>query len=68
MEVLTATAAQKKDLEGNYLNNSELKFVLDGNGRYIVGLGVLTDTDFESIWPQLEQLERIEYIPIIYKK
>lgn len=47
-----------------YKNNaSELLFVKDGSGRYIVGLEVLNDTNFAEIHKQLEQLERIEYTP-----
>ena len=49
----------------NYRNgNSLLKFVKDGSDRWIVGLNVLNDPKFSAIHDQLEQLERIEYIPI----
>lgn len=64
MEVITATSSQKKALEGVYKNQSELKFTIDSNGKYIVGLSVLNDTDFEEIWNQLNALNRIEYLPI----
>ena len=47
-----------------YKNNaSELLFVKDGSGRYIVGLEVLDDPNFLSIHNQLNELERIEYTP-----
>lgn len=47
-----------------YKNNaSELLFVLDGSGRYIVGLEVLDDPNFAEIHDQLDQLERIQYTP-----
>jgi hypothetical protein len=62
MEVLTATSAQKKALEGNYLNNSELKFVFDGNGKYIVGLEILNDDNFIEIREQLLALTKIDYV------
>jgi len=49
----------------NYRNgNSVLRFVKDGSDRWIVGLNVLTDPKFAAIHDQLEELERIEYIPI----
>jgi hypothetical protein len=62
MEVLTATSAQKKALEGNYVNNSELKFVFDGNGKYIVGLEILNDDNFIEIREQLLSLTKIDYV------
>lgn len=65
MDVLKATESQKINLEGFYLNDSELRFFKDANGFWIVGENVKTDPDFINIWPQLEQLEIIPYNPVI---
>ena len=65
MDVLKATETQRIELEGNYLNCSELNFFKDANGFWIVGENVKTDPDFISIWPQLNELEVIPYNPII---
>jgi hypothetical protein len=51
-------------LNGYKNKTSELLFVIDGSGKYIVGLEVLSDENFAEIHDQLEQLERIEYTPI----
>lgn len=48
----------------NYENKtSRLQFTLDGFGRYIVGLHVLTHPNFAEIYDQLNELERIEFTP-----
>jgi hypothetical protein len=41
-----------------------LLFVKDGSDRWIVGLEVLSDSNFAEIHDQLEQLERIDYTPM----
>lgn len=64
MIVLHPNTEQYNALNGYSYKNSELLFVLDGSGRYIVGLNVLDDPNFAAIHDQLEQLERIEYTPI----
>jgi hypothetical protein len=61
--VLHPNTEQYNALNGYQNNTSELLFVLDGSGRYIVGLEVLDDPNFAEIHDQLEQLERIEYTP-----
>jgi len=61
MIVLHPNTEQFNALNGYKHNASELLFVTDGSGRYIVGLEVLTDENFAEIHDQLEQLERIEY-------
>jgi hypothetical protein len=61
--VLHPNAQQYNALNGYKHNASELLFVLDGSGRYIVGLEVLNDSNFAEIYDQLEQLERIEFTP-----
>ena len=61
--VLTPTEEQYTALNGYTHNSSELLFVKDGSGRWIVGLEVLNDTNFAEIHNDLEQLEEIEYTP-----
>ena len=61
--VLTPTEEQYNALNGYKHNNSELLFVKDGSGKWIVGLEVLNDPNFAEIHNDLEQLERIEYAP-----
>jgi len=61
--VLTPTEEQYTALNGYKHNSSELLFVKDGSGRWIVGLEVLNDPNFAEIHNDLEQLERIEYTP-----
>lgn len=65
MIVLHPNTEQFNALNGYKHNASELLFVTDGSGRYIVGLEVLSDDNFAEIHDQLEQLERIEYTPPI---
>ena len=61
--VLKANNEQFQALN-NYTNGVYfLRFVLDGAGNYIVGLEILTHYAFAEIRDQLNQLERIEYIP-----
>jgi hypothetical protein len=61
--VLHPNTEQYNTLNGYMHNSSELLFVKDGSDRWIVGLEVLSDSNFAEIHNQLEQLERIEYIP-----
>jgi hypothetical protein len=61
--VLHPNSEQYNALNGYQNNTSELLFVLDGSGRYIVGLEVLNDANFTEIHDQLNELERIEYTP-----
>jgi hypothetical protein len=63
MIVLHPNTEQFNALNGYKHNASELLFVTDGSGRYIVGLELLTDENFAEIHKQLEQLERIQYTP-----
>jgi hypothetical protein len=62
MEVLTATFTQKKALEGIYRNHSELKFTIDANNKYIVGLEILNDDNFIEIREELLSLTKIDYV------
>jgi hypothetical protein len=61
--VLHPNAEQYNALNGYQHNSSELLFVKDGSDRWIVGLEVLNDTNFEAIHEQLNQLEQIQYTP-----
>jgi hypothetical protein len=63
MLVLHPNTEQYNALNGYKNNASELLFVKDGSDRWIVGLEVLNDTNFEAIHDQLNELERIEYTP-----
>lgn len=63
MIVLHPNTEQYNALNGYKHNSSELQFVLDGSGRYIVGMQVLDDPNFAEIHNQLNELERIEYTP-----
>ena len=63
MTVLHPNTGQYNTLDGYQNGNSILKFVKDGSDKWIVGLNVLTDPNFEPIRTQLEKLERIEYTP-----
>lgn len=64
MIVLKATQAQFDALDGYRNGDNLLKFAKDGNDNWIVGTAVLNDPAFEAIYDQLNELERIEYVPI----
>lgn len=61
MLVLHPNTEQYNSLNGYKNNASKLQFVKDGSDRWIVGLEVLNDPNFEPIYKQLNELERIEY-------
>ena len=65
MIVLHPNTEQYITLNGYENNASEIQFVKDGSDRWIVGLEVLNDPNFEPIYEQLNELERIEYTPFI---
>jgi hypothetical protein len=65
MLVLHPNTEQYTALNGYKNNASELLFVKDGSNRWIVGLEVLKDSNFLEIYDQLNELERIEYTPIV---
>jgi hypothetical protein len=64
MIVLHPNTEQYNALNGYKNKSSELLFVKDGSGRYIVGLQVLHDPHFAEIHEQLNKLKRINYTPI----
>lgn len=63
MIVLLATQEQYNNLNGYVNGPNELLFVKDGLDRWIVGTEVLGDPAFSEIHVQLEELERVKYIP-----
>ena len=64
MIVLKANKNEFDSLEGFKNGDNLLKFAKDGNNNWIVGLEVLEDSAFVKIHDQLNELERIEYVPI----
>jgi len=65
MIVLRANNEQYKNLNGYKNDCSELQFVKDGNGEWIINLEVLKDPNFSEIHDQLNELEKIEYVPVL---
>jgi hypothetical protein len=65
MIVLHPNNEQYNQLNGYKFKSSELLFVKDGNGKFIIGLEVLSDVNFSEIYDQLNKLQRIEYVPPI---
>jgi hypothetical protein len=63
MIVLHPNNEQYNSLNGYQNKTSKIEFIKDGSERYIVGLGVLDDPNFEEIHDELNELERIEYTP-----
>jgi hypothetical protein len=61
--VLNPNSQQYNSLNGYKHNSSELQFVKDGTGRFIVGLEVLDDPNFAEIHDALKALKRITYTP-----
>jgi hypothetical protein len=64
MEVLHANEEQYKNLNGYRKDFSLLEFTKDALDRWIAGIGVLKDPNFAEIHDQLNELERVEYLPI----
>jgi len=65
MIVLRANNEQYKNLNGYKNDCSALEFVKDGLDRWIVNLEVLKDPNFSEIHDQLNELEEIEYVPVL---
>lgn len=68
MIVLKANGKQFNSLEGFRNGDNLLKFAKDANNNWIVGLEVLKDSAFVKIHDELNELERIEYVPIPEEK
>ena len=64
MIVLHPNNEQYNQLNGYKFKSSELLFVKDGNGKFIIGLEVLSDVNFSEIYDELSKLQRIEYAPL----
>lgn len=63
MIVLKATQEQYDNLNG-YTNGSHvLEFIKDANSNWVVSANLLNEPIFEAIHDQLNELERIEYVP-----
>lgn len=65
MTVLKATEEQYHILNGYQNGVNKLIFVKDGNNNWIVGTEVKTDPNFQVIWSILDDLEPIDYIPVV---
>ena len=65
MIVLHPNNEQYTKLNGYKYKSSELLFVKDGNGKFIIGLEVLSDVNFSEIYDELNKLQRIEYVPLV---
>ena len=65
MNVLKANSSQYNELDGYSFKNSVLQFDKDINDNWIVGMSVLNDDAFIAIRTQLQQLEQIEFNPVI---
>ncbi len=59
MKVLVADKEQYENLNGFTNGNSQLNFVKDADGNYIVGIEVLIDPCFDDIKEQLGLLNKI---------
>ena len=62
--VLKATQEQYDALNGYRNKSHRLIFDKDGNNNWVVCVGVLSSPHFKEIHNQLNELERIEYVPI----
>jgi hypothetical protein len=63
MIVLSPNQEQYNKLNGYTSGIYRLEFAVDGSGKYIALLNILTFEPFKEIWDELNQLERIEYTP-----
>lgn len=65
MKVLKATESQYNSLNGRVNGNSLLNFVKDADNNFIVGKEVLMDASWKAIRSDLEQLQEINFNPIV---
>jgi hypothetical protein len=61
MIVFSPTPEQYNKLNKYKFNSSELIFVKDGSNKFIVGVEVLQDVNFNKIYHLLNELEKIDY-------
>lgn len=64
MIVLLANKEQYNKLNGYKNDFVALQFAKDGLDRWVIGMQVLEDINLKEIYNQLNELERVEYIPI----
>lgn len=64
MIVLAPNEQQFQELNGYQNGIFRLEFIIDGSGRYVALLDVLTYEPFKEVWDKLNELERIEFTPI----
>ena len=64
MIVLLANKEQYNKLNGYKNDFVALQFAKDGLDRWVIGMQVLEDENLKEIYNQLNELERVEYIPI----
>jgi len=68
MKVLKATQQQYESLNGYVNGVHKLEFSKDANDNWIVGTQVLIGDAFSSIASELNQLEEIDYSPILQEE
>ena len=68
MIVLIATQEQYAELNGYQNGCDRLEFVKDGHGNWIITMRNLENPAFSEILPQLQELERVEYVPPVYNE
>ena len=65
IRVLKATSAQYNNLNGLINGNSKIEFIKDAANNWIIGKSVLSDSALISIRPWLNQLQEIDFNPIV---
>lgn len=68
MKILKATQAQYEVLDGFRNKDNLLRFNKDKNDNWIVGKSVLLDDAFIEIREQLNELEEIDFEPIVIEE
>jgi len=64
MIVLHATEEQYLSLNGYKNDCFAIEFVKDGSDKWIINVEVLDDPNFSDIHDKLNELERVEYVPV----
>lgn len=65
IKVLKATEAQYNSFNGRVNGVHILQFVKDADNNWIIGKEVSTDSAWQAIWPDLNQLVEIDFNPIV---
>ncbi len=63
MTVLQVTEEVYNEYNGHQARAKRLEFRNDGAGGHIIGLQVLSDPDWQELWPVFDNLERAEWEP-----